>query len=231
MKQFTRAVLALGAALAASLAGNANAATVQTLGTGSAIAGARQLVADFEANTALVSDFQQGGLLLSYSGSDNNAGCGFAGVDCVEPGGAYSAAFDGNYMATSGQNAFISIRSLDGSLTAIELAVDSGYASIHGFWQTFRAGVLAGSGNFSLGDGGTGGVLGLADAEGFDELRYFAFSSAGRNSGFSAPAIDSIFLAAAPVPEPGTAALSLLGLAGLAAVARRQRKQEGREHA
>ncbi|MCX2865058.1 PEP-CTERM sorting domain-containing protein [Paucibacter sp. PLA-PC-4] len=211
------------------LSTSAGAATVQTLGAGSALSGTRRLVADFEANTALASDFQQGGLLFSYTGSDNNAGCGFAGADCVEPGAAYSAAFVGNYMATSGQNAFISIRSLDGSLKAIELAVDSGYASIHGFWQTFRDGTLAGSGNFSLGEGGTGGSLGLADAEGFDELRYFAFSSAGRSSGFSAPAIDSIYLAA--VPEPATAALCLLGLAGLAAVARRQRKQEGQQHA
>lgn len=217
-------------AAALLLSTSAGAATVQTLGAGSAINGHSHLVADFEPNTALASGFEQGGLLFSYSGSDNNAGCGFAGADCVEPGAAYSAAFVGNYMATSGQNAFISIRSLDGSLKAIELAVDSGYASIHGFWQTFRDGTLAGSGNFSLGEGGTGGLLGLADAEGFDELRYFAFSSAGRSSGFSAPAIDSIYLAAA-VPEPGTAVLSLLGLAGLAAVARRRRKQEGRQHA
>lgn len=213
-------IVLLMAALAAGAAFNTSASVVQTFGTGSAVQQARYS-ADFELNTDLSNDYVEGGLLFSFNGTGDNAGCGFAGVHCVEPGELYSAAFGGNYMATDGMNAYLSIRSLQRDLTAIELAVDSGYNNIHGFWQAFRDQDLVGSGHFSLGAGGSGGVLGLKAQAGFDELRYFAFSSAGRSSGFSAPAIDSV--RAFAVPEPSSALLSLAGLLGLAGLTRRRR--------
>lgn len=183
-----------------------------------------QYAADFELNKSLLSNYLEGGLLFSYSGDDDNAGCGYAGVNCVAPGDAYSAAFAGNYMATSGSNAYLSIKATDRDLTAVEFAADTGFDTrIYGYWQTWRDGALTGSGNFDLGAAGVGGVIGISDLAGFDEVRYFSFSSNGKSTGFSAPALDSV--RAFAVPEPGTAALLGLGLLGLARTGRRQRSR------
>jgi hypothetical protein len=78
-------------------------------------------------------------------------------------------------------------------------------------WQTWLDGALSGNGRVSLGAGGVGGVLGLSDALGFDEVRLYAFDSASDTSGYSVPAIDSV--RAFALPEPGS--LAWVGLAGV----------------
>lgn len=201
--------------LATLIAAPAMAAVVQTTGAGSATPSATHLsyAADFEANTHLDSPWVEGGLQFTHTGlANDNAGCGYAGVDCVAPGQAYSEAFSGNYFATAGTNAYLSIRSLGAKLHGIEFAVDSGYLAIHLLWQTWLDGALTGSGKVSLGASGIGDVLGLSDAAGFSEVRVYAFDSASDNSGYSAPAIDSV--RAFTIAEPGS-----LGLAALAALA------------
>ena len=128
-------------------------------------------------------------------------------------GETYSQAFSGNYFATAGMNAYLSIRSTARDLNGIEFAVDSGYANIYLMWQTRLDGVQTGSGRVSFGAAGIGGVLGLSDILGFDEVRLYAFDSATDTSGYSVPAIDSV--RAFTIPEPGSLALTCLGLAAL----------------
>ncbi len=217
-KNTLNSLLAL-ALSAASL--TATAGVVQSVGAGSALEYPAQYAANFDGNTTLSNNYSEGGLLFSYVGSDDNGGCGFAGVNCeANPGDNFSAAFTGNYMGTDGLGAYISIKSTLRDLTAIEFAVDSGYADIFGFWQTFNDSVKTGSGNFNLGAAGVGGVIGLSDAAGFDEVRYYAFSTANNTNitKFSAPALDSV--QAFAVPEPSSAAL--LALAGLGMLATRR---------
>lgn len=212
--------------IAALLAAPAMAAVVQTTGAGSATPGASHLsyAADFEANTNLDSPWSEGGLLFSHTGlANDNGGCGYAGEFCVDLGAgeAYSQSFSGNYFATTGMNAYLSIRSTATHLNGIEFAVDSGYASIFVMWQTWLDGVLTGSGRVSLGAAGVGDVLGLSDATGFNEVRVYAFDSANDTSGYSAPAIDSV--RAFTVPEPGSLALASLAGLGVAGLRRRRR--------
>jgi hypothetical protein len=211
--------------LAALLALPAAAAVVQTTGAGSATPGAAHLTyaAGFEDNTALASPRSEGGLLFSHTGlANDNGGCGYAGGNCVDlsAGESYSQAFSGNYFATAGMNAYVSIRSAGATLHGIEFAVDSGYADIFLMWQTLLDGALTGSGRASFGTAGVGGVLGLSDLAGFNEVRVYAFDSATDTAGYSVPAIDSV--RAFTVPEPGS--LGLAAIAGLSLLGMRRRR-------
>lgn len=119
-------------------------------------------------------------------------------------------------MATAGNNAYVSVRKADSSdFYRLEFAAGSGYLNLNGFWRTFNNGLQTAQGNFSR---ARGAVLGLADGNGFDEVRYFAFSTANRRSGFSSAAFDEVRVG---VPEPG--ALALFGLALFALVGLRRK--------
>lgn len=215
--------------LAALVAAPALAAVVQTTGAGGVTPGSAahlRYAADFEANTTLASPWAEGGLLFSHTGlADDNGGCGYAGEFCVDlaAGESYSQAFTGNYFATAGSNAYLSIRSAGAALHGIEFAVDSGYASIFVMWQTLLDGTVTGSGRVSLGAAGVGEVLGLSDGAGFNEVRVFAFDSATDTAGYSVPAIDGV--RAFTLPEPSTAALA--ALAGLGLLGLRHRRRHG----
>ena len=100
----------------------------------------------------------------------------------------------------------------------IEFAAGSGYLALNGYWATYADGLRTGSGNFSA---PRGAVLGLAAADGFDEVRYFAFSTPNRQAGYSAPALDEVRVG---LPEPASPALCAAALLGMAAVRRRKRK-------
>jgi len=206
--------LLCAAALSAAIHG-AGAAVLQTLGAGTAV-GVTTQVARFELNTLLANDWVEDGLLFHYSGWGANNGCGYAGVDCYDAVSDLSPAFAGNYLATSGQNAWIGVRRADGGdMQRIEFAAGSGYASLNGYWVTYDAGHVTGSGNFSA---PRGAVLGLRDADGFDEVRYFAFAAPNRQAGYSAPALDEVRVG---VPEPASPLLCGLALLGMGAVRRR----------
>lgn len=212
--------------LATLLVAPALAGVVQTTGAGSAMPAAQHVsyAADFETNTHLDSPWSEGGLLFSHTGlANDNGGCGYAGGGCVDlsAGESYSQSFSGNYFATAGMNAYVSIRSTGAALNGIEFAVDSGYANIFVMWQTLLDGVLTGSGRVALGAAGIGDVLGLSDVAGFNEVRVYTFDSATDTSGYSAAAIDSV--RAFTVPEPGS--LTLVSLAGLGAAGLRRRRR------
>ena len=205
------------AALAAACACGATAAVIQTTGAASSVKTVLH-AADFELNTTQANDYAEGGLLFRYTGSGNNNECGYAGFDCYDDPSELGAGFAGNYMATAGNNAYVSVRKGDGSdFNFIEFAAGSGYASVFGHWKTYNDSVLTGSGNFSSPNGL---ILGLSDLAGFDEVRYFAFSSNGRTTGFSSAAIDSVRVG---VPEPESMGMFGLGLLGMAGLLRRRK--------
>ena len=203
-----------------SLAAQGVGATVlQTLGAGTAV-GVATNAAHFDLNTALANDWVEDGLLFHASGYGANNDCGYAGVDCYDAVSELSPAFSGNYFATSGTNAWIGVRRADGAdFYRIEFAAGSGYQSLNGYWATYADGVRTGSGNFSA---PRGTILGLVDGNGFDEVRYFAFSTANRQAGYSAPALDEVRVG---LPEPASPALCAAALAGMAAVLRRRKRQ------
>lgn len=211
--------------LAALLAAPTLAAVVQTTGPGNTTPGLAShlaYAADFEANVTLANPWTEGGLVVSHTGFGNdNGGCGYAGQDCLlDPADVYTEAFSGNFFGTAGNNAYVSIRSTGAALHGIEFSVSSGYASIHAMWQTLLDGVVTGTGRVSLGSQLVGGVLGLSDKAGFDEVRVFAFDSASDTSGYSRAEIDSV--RAFTIPEPGS--LALASLAGVALLGLRRRK-------
>jgi hypothetical protein len=216
MHPMTYLLCAAALALAAQGAG---AAVLQTLGAGTAV-GVTTNAAHFELNAGLANDWVEDGLLFHASGYGANNGCGYAGVDCYDAVSDLSPAFSGNYFATSGMNAFISVRRADGAdFYRIEFAAGSGYQALNGYWATYADGLRTGSGNFSS---PRGAILGLVDGAGFDEVRYFAFSTANRQAGYSAPALDEVRIG---LPEPASPALCAAALAGMAAVLRRRKRK------
>jgi hypothetical protein len=209
-------------AAAAAAASGANAAVIQSFGDGSAVKTVTNS-ASFQANMLLLNDYVEDGLLFHYVGTGNNNMCGYEGYDCYDFPTDLSPAFSGNYMATGGTNSYISVRKANGAdFYRIEFAAGSGYLNLNGYWQTYNDGLRTAAGNFS---GPRGTVLGLADAAGFDEVRYFAFSTANKQSGFSAPALDEVSVG---VPEPGTLALVAGSLALMGGLRRRRNGQPGR---
>lgn len=215
MKQLTIRAIAAAAMLAA--ASTASAAVIASFGAAPGFSDAR---ATFQANTLLANNYVENGLVFKYTGIGNNAGCGYAGVDCYDFPEDLSPAFSGNYMATSGNNAYISVRRADGQdFIGIQFAAGTGYLNLNGYWQAYNDNVLTGSGTFSRAHGA---VLSLRDVRGFDEIRYFAFSRSGSTAGFSSAAIDEVGV---DLPEPGSIALVGAGLLGLAGLRRRRSDQ------
>jgi hypothetical protein len=197
----------------------AGANVLQTFGAGTAV-GVATNVAHFDLNTALANDWVEDGLLFHFTGYGANNGCGYAGVDCYDAVSDLSPAFSGNYMATSGTNAYISVRKADGGdFYRIEFAAGSGYQALNGYWATYADGLRTGSGNFSA---PRGAVVGLGDGAGFDEVRYFAFSTPNRQAGYSAPALDEVRVG---LPEPASPALCAVALLGMLAARRRNKRK------
>jgi hypothetical protein len=211
-----RLLCATALALACHAAG---ANVLQTFGAGTAV-GMTTNVAHFDLNTALANDWVEDGLLFHFTGYGANNGCGYAGVDCYDAVSDLSPAFSGNYMATSGTNAYISVRKADGGdFYRIEFAAGSGYQALNGYWATYADGLRTGSGNFSA---PRGAVVGLGDGAGFDEVRYFAFSTPNRQAGYSAPALDEVRVG---LPEPASPALCAVALLGMLAARRRNKRK------
>ena len=204
-------------ALACQVAGQpAGAAVLQTLGPGTAV-GVATNAAHFDLNTTLANDWTEDGLLFHASGAGANNGCGYAGIDCYDAVSDLSPAFAGNYLATAGANAYVSVRRANGArMVGIEFAAASGYQALYGYWVTYAGGARTGSGSVAA---ERGAILGLHDWAGFDEVRWFAFSAPGRQAGYSAPALDEVRV---DVPEPASPTLVAAALAGLVLTRRRR---------
>ena len=204
-------------ALACQVAGQpAGAAVLQTLGPGTAV-GVATNAAHFDLNTTLANDWTEDGLLFHASGAGANNGCGYAGIDCYDAVSDLNPAFAGNYLATAGANAYVSVRRANGArMVGIEFAAASGYQALYGYWVTYAGGARTGSGSVAA---ERGAILGLHDWAGFDEVRWFAFSTPGRQAGYSAPALDEVRV---DVPEPASPTLVAAALAGLVLTRRRR---------
>ncbi|MFP5393627.1 MAG: SDR family NAD(P)-dependent oxidoreductase, partial [Gammaproteobacteria bacterium] len=140
------------AALGLGAASMASAGVIQ--GFGANAVDVRTNFASFDANLPLANDYVEDGLLFHFSGSGANNGCGYAGANCYDDPSELGAGFAGNYMASAGNNASISVRRTDGStFHAIEWAAGTGYLTLNGYWQTMRNGAITASGNFSAAGG------------------------------------------------------------------------------
>ena len=179
MKPSIKHTIAIASLAAASQ--YAHALPLVTFGADSAVSAATPAVT-FDANTALQNHWSEHGVVVSYVGSPLNNGCGYQGLDCYDSPLDLGGNFSGNFMATGGAGAYLSVRRADGAdFFALEFTAGSLYVNpylpspvnVFGYWNTFNDGALTGSGNFSQ---ASGTVVGLADAAGFDELRYFAFA-------------------------------------------------------
>lgn len=213
------ALLAAGAVL------NAQAAVTATVGSTNTLTSYSNS-ANFELNTSLLNTYTENGLLFNIvngNGAGSTNGCGYGGLVCYDNIPLeLSSAFAGNYFATAGNNAYISISLASGKdFQAIEFAVAGGYLADYGYWQTYNEGVLTGSGNITPTNGS---LLSLADASGIDEVRYFAFNAV-KTSGFSAPDIDAVRVSA--VPEPATWGMMAAGLGLLGALRRKRTAKQG----
>lgn len=176
-------------------------------------------VVDFEVNILFDSFWLEGGLVFSYIGIVNdNGGCGYVGEFCVDlvVGECYSQVFLGNYFVMVGMNVYLFICMVVCDFNGIEFVVDLGYFSINLLWQIWFDGVLIGSGKVLFGDVGMGGVFGLSDVVGFDEVWVYVFDSVSDLSGYSVLVVDSVrvFL----VLELGLLVLVLLVGLGLVGV-------------
>jgi hypothetical protein len=211
-------IQALVAALAFGAAASASATVLQSFGAATAVRTTTN-AATFEGNTLLANDWVEGGLLFHYSGSGDNNNCGYGdSLECFDSVSELGDGFSGNYMATAGSNAYISVRKASGdNFHGIEFAASSLFVNLNGYWRTLNDNVVTGSGNFSA---ASGKVLGLYDAAGFDEVRYFTFARPNLTTGFSSPAIDSVRVG--EIPEPASLLMIGAGLLGLAGSRRKK---------
>ncbi|KMK67732.1 VPLPA-CTERM sorting domain-containing protein [Puniceibacterium sp. IMCC21224] len=187
------------------LASSASAATVFTIGDGSAVTTV-DAFAGFESALAVSnSSYTEGGMEFLNTGNY----CGYAG--CHSHSGFYSGAtpFTGNYIYSTGD---YTISATDGNVfNGLELTLGSGYAAgNHTYtWSTYLGGNLVTAGN--TGAINAPSIYGWSDIEGFDRV---VFGRVGNYAAFDN--VKASFLAPVPLPATGLMLIFALGGFGLA---------------
>lgn len=205
----------------------ANAAFIVGFGSGTAIPGAADRVATFD---AVVS----GQDLSNYSEnllSITVPNVSFTDFDPTGGNGGFSGGF---HYPSGGVNAFTVLTTTDAApIFAAELSVGNGFSNPTSFifYQAYLGTSIVSSGALTV---PSGSVVTFSDTDGFSGIRLGAYSNLATaqtaNSGtFQALALDNVRVnvsGGVTVPEAGTFALALPALAavGAVAIARRRKK-------
>jgi hypothetical protein len=214
--------LALGIVYVFMFPGIAQAATVFSSGSGSAVTNI-DLSADFEDLAALTDNlYIEDSISFSRSNLtfDNN-GCGFAG--CSTHPGFFDGAtpFMGNYMYGAGDGSFTIAATGVDVFTGLEMIIGTGGDNQGGqniIWETFLNGSSVGIGTEPAFPLDLPGVYGWSDTGGCDKL-VFTLSA-------NSPAFDKVRVqldpGSNPIPAPGSLMLFGLALTGLGMMRRRR---------
>jgi len=221
--------------------GHVSAATIQTIGAGSAVTSIDRS-ASFGSMTSSqainLDTYSEGGLRITTSGTSWGEDPSLALYDPFHGANSPDHAF---YSIAYGNNDWVTIQTVDHKkIFGVEFMYGNGWTTgdIYGTypwgnnnatvdWQTFNGGTLVSSGTIGVSpllEMGT--ILGFNDLAGFDQLLVRSSISGSGDPTLQAIALDNLQVQVSSVPLPATYAMLASGLGLLGSFARRCRKSD-----